>query len=63
MSLAGMGFDSKRDFASPTVLLVFSFVPGHGVSFFVGIQHSPVNSCSKQKQHPVVDVTGDRSKV
>ena len=24
----------------------FSFAPGHGVYFFGGIQHSPVNSCS-----------------
>ena len=24
----------------------FSFALGHGVSFFVGIQHSPVDGCS-----------------
>ena len=43
-SLAGMGFDSNRDFAPPTFLL--SFALGHGISFFGGIQHSPVNGCS-----------------
>ena len=41
-----MGFDSTRDFIlPPTVLLGFSFAIGCGVSFFVGIQHSPVNGC------------------
>ena len=42
MSLAGMGFDSKHDFAPPTILLGFSFALGCGVSFLMGIQHSPV---------------------
>ena len=45
-----MGFDSKHNFASPSVLLGLSFVLGHGVSFFFfffcEIQHSPVNGCS-----------------
>ena len=42
-----MGFDSKHNFASPSVLLGLSFVPGHGISFFFcEIQHSPVNDCS-----------------
>ena len=39
-----MGFDSNHDFAPPTVLL--SFALGRGISFFGGIQHSPVNGCS-----------------
>ena len=42
----GMRFDSKHDFAPPTILLDFSFALGHGVSFFGGIQHSPVNGYS-----------------
>ena len=45
-TLMDMGFDSKHDFAPPTILLGFSFALGHGVSFFGGIQHSPVNGCS-----------------
>ena len=45
-SLAGMGFDSKHDFAPPTILLGFSFALGCGVSFLMGIQHSPVDGCS-----------------
>ena len=45
MCLVGMGFDSKCDFSHPTVLLGFSFALGHGVSFFGGIQHSPVDGC------------------
>ena len=38
-----MGFDSKHDFTPPTILLGFSFALGCGVSFFGGIQHSPVD--------------------
>ena len=38
-----MRFDSKHDFASPTVSWGFSFALGHGVCFFGGIQHSAVN--------------------
>ena len=44
--LAVMGFDSKHDFATPIVFRGFSFALGCGVSFFGGIQHSPVDSCS-----------------
>ena len=36
-SLAGMGFDSKCDFAPLTILLGLLLCPWHGVSFFVGI--------------------------
>ena len=46
MSLAAFGFDSKHDFASPTVLLGPSLALRCGVSFFDGIQHSPVHRCS-----------------
>ena len=46
MSLVGMGFDSKCDCASPTILLGFFFALGLGVSFFGGIQHSLVDGCS-----------------
>ena len=46
MSLAGIGFDSKRDFAPLLSCWGFSFALGHGVSFFGGIQHSPVDDCS-----------------
>ena len=42
----GMRFDSKHDFTSPTVSWGFSFALGHGVSFFSGIQHCPVDGCS-----------------
>ena len=38
--------DTKCDFTPPTILLGFSFALGHGISFFGGIQHSPVDSCS-----------------
>ena len=41
-----MGFDSKCNFAPPTIFWGFSFALGRGVSFFEGIQHSPVNGCS-----------------
>ena len=37
-SLVGMVFDSKHNFAPPTILWGFSFAVGHRVSFFVGIQ-------------------------
>ena len=40
------GFDSECDFASPTICRGFSFALGRGVSFFGGIQHSPVDGCS-----------------
>ena len=46
VSLVGMGFDSKCDCASPTILLGFFFALGLGVSFFGGIQHSLVDGCS-----------------
>ena len=46
MSLVGMGFDSKCNFAPPTILLGFFFALGLGVSFSGGIQHSPVDGCS-----------------
>ena len=47
-----MGFDYKQDFAPPTILVgllcpwtwgIFFF---GGVSFFGGIQHSPIDGCS-----------------
>ena len=46
VSLVGMGFDSKCNFAPPTILLGFFFALGLGVSFSGGIQHSPVDGCS-----------------
>ena len=46
MSLVGMGFDSKCDFALPTILLGFLLCPSMWVSSSGGIQHSPVDSCS-----------------
>ena len=45
-SLLGMGFDSKHDFAPPTILWGFAFALGCGVSFSGGIQHAPVYCCS-----------------
>ena len=45
-SLAGMDVDSKCDFTPPPSFWDFSFALGHEVSFFGGIQHSPVNGCS-----------------
>ena len=45
-SLVGMQFDSKCDFTPPPSFCDFSFALGHGVSFFGGIQHSPVHGCS-----------------
>ena len=41
-----MRFDSKCDFAAPTVLLGLLFCLGCGLSFFGGIQHSPVDDCT-----------------
>ena len=41
----GVGFDSKHDFAPPTIFLGLSFALGHEVSFFGGIQHSPIDGC------------------
>jgi len=43
-----IGFDSKHDFIPPTIFFFFgfSFALGHGISFFGGIQHSPVDGCS-----------------
>ena len=46
MSLTGMGFDCKSDFTPPTVLLGLLLFLGHGISFFGGIQCSPVDGCS-----------------
>ena len=40
-----MKFDFKCDFAPPTILGLL-LCPGCGVSFFGGIQFSPVNGCS-----------------
>ena len=42
----GVGFDSKHDFAPPTIFLGLFFALGHEVSFFGGIQHSPVDGFS-----------------
>ena len=46
MSLAGIEFDFKGDFVPPTVCWAFSFALGCVVSFFGGIQHSPVDGYS-----------------
>ena len=46
VTLAGMGFDSKSDFAPPTILLGLLLCPWCGVYFFGGIQHSSVDGCS-----------------
>ena len=43
MSMAGMGFDSKRDVAPPTVLLWLLLCPW---TWDGGIQHSPADGCS-----------------
>ena len=46
VSLVGMGFDSKCDFPSQTIFLeLLPCLLMRGI-FFVGIQHSPVDSCS-----------------
>ena len=49
-SLAGKGFDSKCDFAPPTILLGLLLCPWMWGIFFGKIQHSPINgsaaSCS-----------------
>ena len=45
-SLLCMRFDSKHDFASLLSRWGFSFPLQQGVSFFRGIQYSPVNGCS-----------------
>ena len=42
-SLVDMGFDSKCNFVPLPSYWGFSFVLGRGVSFFGGIQHSPVH--------------------
>ena len=48
MSLVGIGFDFKHDFTPPTIIPGFSFVLGHELSFFGGIQHSPVDEVQQQ---------------
>ena len=45
-SLVGMGFDSKCDFAPPTILLWLLFCPWTWGTYFCGIQHSPIDGCS-----------------
>ena len=45
-SLAGVRFDYKHDFSSPTILLGCLLCPWTSNIFFGGIQHSPVNDCS-----------------
>ena len=52
-----MGFDSKCRFAPPTILLGLLCL-GRGIS-----PHSHSSTTLKQKQPPLVDVIGDRSKV
>ena len=44
MSLAGMGFDSKRDFAPPTILLGLPFALVCGVSFFLPLDRGYLNA-------------------
>ena len=44
--LAGVGFDSKGDFAPPIVLLGHFLDLGHRVSISGEIQHSPADGCS-----------------
>ena len=46
VSLAGLGFDSKCDFAPPTILLGLLLCPWMWGIFFGGIQHSPADGCS-----------------
>ena len=45
-SLVGMGFHYKHDFTPPTILLGLRYCPWTWVSFFGGIQHSPLDGCS-----------------
>ena len=45
-SLAGMQFDSKHDFAPPTILLGLLLCTWTQSIFFGGIQHCPVDGCS-----------------
>ena len=42
----GMGFDSKYEFAPPTIFLGLLLALGCGASLFGGMQHSPVYGCS-----------------
>ena len=46
VSLAGMRFDSKCNFAPPTIFWRLILCLCIGVSFFGGIQHSPDDGCS-----------------
>ena len=45
-SLVGMAFDSKHDFAPPTILLGLLLCTWTQGSFSGGIQHCPVDGCS-----------------
>ena len=45
-SPVSMGFDSKRNFAPPTILLGLLLCPWTWGIFFGGIQHFPANGCS-----------------
>ena len=48
VSLTGRVFDSKCDFAPPTILLGLLLCPWMWVFYFGGIQHSPVDGCSAE---------------
>ena len=55
MSLMDKGFDSKCDFAPPSVLLGPLLCPWTWGIFFGGIQHSPVDGCSAVSCRPLVN--------
>ena len=63
----GMGFDFKCDFASPTILLGLFLSFGCGifgislVSYFGGIQHSPVDGCSAASNFRALTGDGERT--
>ena len=57
-SLAGMGFDTKRDFSPPTSYWGFSFALGRGVSFLVG--YNILLSMVIQKQVVIVEFSQEK---
>ena len=48
MSLVGMEFDSKHDFAPPSILLGLILSPWMWSIIFWWIQHAPVDGCSAE---------------
>ena len=56
-----MGFDSKHNFASPSVLLGLSFVLGHGVSFFFFVRSNILLSMVVQQRIVILEFSQEKA--